>query len=367
ILEKRAFIFTSEHERLLRGAVRRFRHHLEPRDLIDDLVDVAQKLTGADRAAVYLREPGQETFQLHMMHRQTLSPDLDARALRASSLFEKALSEKSSLFSPDIQGDRRFKNIAICRHIGPRAVLITPMRGTRDIVGVLYLDIRTGNHEMMAGNASFIQELVDEAALSLEVSTLYQDLDDSFMSMVRALGTTVDAKDPHTHGHAARVAEYALQIGREMGLRAEDLRDLEIGAYLHDIGKIGIAGVILKSRDRLTEEEMEAIRHHPEIGTRILSPIRKLSKVALAIRQHHERFDGKGYPDQLKGDEIMLIARIIAVADALDAMTTVRPYQTPMTLSQAVAVITGNAGTQFDPHIAAIVNQLFQRGQLNLA
>ncbi len=362
--EKRTFVFTSEHNRLLRQAVRRFRHHLEPEDLMDDLLDVVLKLTGADRAIVYLRHPGEDTYRIGTIRRIGMAPDIDGKLIRSSALFAKVIDEKSSMFSHNIQSDKRFSDTMIGRHLGARSVLLSPMRAARDIAGIVYLDIRSGSEEMLAANTPLVQELADEAALSLEISGLYKDLDDTFMSMVRALGTTVDAKDEYTHGHAARVAEYALMIGREMGLSQEDLRDLEIGAYLHDIGKIGIAGVILKSRDKLTDSEMEVIRHHPEIGTRILSPIRKLSKVAMAIRQHHERYDGTGYPDQLKGEEILLIARIIAVADALDAMTTVRPYQTPMTIREAVDVISRNAGTQFDPQVARVAGQLFQKGRL---
>lgn len=361
----RTFVFTSEHNRLLRQAVRRFRHHLEPDDLLDDLLDVLLKLTGVDRAIVFLRQSGEDTYHIGKHRRVGTAPEIDGKIIRSSALFEKVITEKSNLFSHNLHTDRRFSGTMIGRYIGARSVLLSPMRAARDIKGILYLDIRSGSEEMLEVNAPLVQELADEAALSLEISSLYKDLDDTFMSMVRALGTTVDAKDEYTHGHAARVAEYALMIGNELGLSSEELRDLEIGAYLHDIGKIGIAGGILKSRDKLSASEMETIRHHPEIGTRILSPIRKLSRVAIAIRQHHERFDGTGYPDQLKGEEILLIARIIAVADALDAMTTVRPYQTPMSIQEAVDVITRNAGTQFDPQIARVVNRLYKRGRFD--
>ncbi|MCD4654755.1 HD domain-containing protein [bacterium] len=360
---RRGFSFTSEHNRLLRHAVRRFRHHLEPKELVNDLMDVSQKLTDADRTAIYLRQPGEDIFRETGFSRLGLAPDLDSKLIRASCLLEKAVAEKHYFYIRNIITDSRFLESGIGRYIGERSILVTPMRAAREVIGVIYLDSRIGSSEMLERNAPVVQELADEAALSLEISSLYRDLDDTFMSMVRALGSAVDAKDSYTHGHAARVAEYALLIGRELRLRQEDLRDLEIGAYLHDIGKIGIANVILKSQDTLTDQEMAEIRQHPVIGTRILSPVRKLSKVALAIRQHHERYDGKGYPDQVKGNKILMIARIIAVADALDAMTTIRPYHKPMTLSASIEVIVNNAGTQFDPLVAAATKKLFHKGQ----
>ncbi len=363
---ERMFAFNSEHYRLLRNTVRRFRHHFDNRDLVEDLSNVMLKMTGADRLVIFLRSPGEDLFELAGSKRVGMAPELDGKLLRSSPLFEKVVTQKHHLFSANIQADPHYNSLAIGRHIGQRAVLVTPMRAARDVVGVIYTDVKTGGIDVMIGNVQLVQELADEAALSLEIAGLYRDLDETFMSMVRALGTAVDAKDPHTHGHASRVAEYALRIGREMGLRAEELRDLEIGAYLHDLGKIGIAGVILKSRDKLTESEMESIRHHPEIGTRILTPVRKLARVAQAIRQHHERYDGKGYPDQLKGEEIVLIARIIAVADALDAMTTKRPYQEAMTPDHAVNIIVSNAGTQFDPLVTAALKKLYSRGEIKL-
>jgi len=363
---KRVFMFTSEHNRLLRQSVRRFRQHLEAKDLVTDLMDVSLKLSGGDRSIVFLRQPGQDIYEQCGIRLIGLAPEVDSRVVRTSSLFENIISEKQFFYSPNISTDDRIAEMTIKKHVGKRSVLVTPMRAARDVVGVIYLDSRVGSNEMLIGTAPVVQELADEAALSLEISTLYRDLDDTFMSMVRALGSAVDAKDKYTHGHSSRVAEYALLIGHELGLRIEDIRDLEIGAYLHDIGKIGIAKLILESQDKLSDEEMEEIRHHPEIGTRILSPVRKLAKVALAIRQHHERYDGKGYPDQLKGEDILLIARIISVADALDAMTTIRPYHNPMPLKKCIKVIVDNAGAQFDPLVAGAVKQLFHKGLLKL-
>lgn len=360
------FSYNSEHHRALKNAVHRFRHHLDNRDLVEDLANVTLKITGADRLIVYVRSPGEDVFEIVGMKRVGSAPEIDGKLIRSSLLFEKVINQKHALVSANIQTDPQYNNMSICKHIGQRALLMTPMRAARDVAGLIYTDVKAGGYETLSSNTHLVQELADEAALSLEIGGLYRDLDETFMSMVRALGTAVDAKDPHTHGHAARVSEYAMRIGREMGLRQEELRDLEIGAYLHDLGKIGIAGVILKSRDKLTESEMESIRHHPEIGTRILTPVRKLSRVALAIRQHHERFDGKGYPDQLKGEEILMIARIISVADALDAMTTRRPYQEAMTLDQAVKIIVSKAGTQFDPLATAALKKLFLRGEIKL-
>jgi len=216
----------------------------------------------------------------------------------------------------------------------------------------------------MAGNAGLVQEFLDESALIVENAQLYADLDASFMETVRSLAMAIDAKDPYTRGHSARVSRYALKIGREMGLSAIELRNLELAAFLHDIGKLGISQEILESDHELQPDEYEIMKDHPEIGFNILSPIKKFVEVTQAIRHHHERHDGRGYPDGLQGEEISINARIIAVADALDAMTTDRPYRMGIDAARAVTVIQSNSGTQFDPMVADALARLQNNGDL---
>jgi len=182
----------------------------------------------------------------------------------------------------------------------------------------------------------------------------YIDLRETYLQTMKALMAVLDAKDPCTHGHSERVARYAVAIGRRMNLPEEDVELLEYVGILHDVGKIGIRDCILKKPGKFTEEEYMEMKRHTDIGSRIIEHIRLLGKGAGWVRHHHERYDGAGFPDGLKGEEIPLGARIIAAADAFDAMTSDRPYKKAYTLEQAKAEMLANSGTQFDPRIVEV-------------
>lgn len=174
-----------------------------------------------------------------------------------------------------------------------------------------------------------------------------------YMAAIRTLAHTVAAKDPYTSGHIHRVTAYSMAIGRHIGCSEEELTDLETGALLHDIGKIGVPEHILTKPGRLDEIEMAAMRRHPEIGWNILGPLDFPDVVKQIVRNHHERVDGRGYPDGLTGDELPLLVRIVCVADVFDALTSARPYRGPLSVAQARAIMREDSGSHFDPAILA--------------
>lgn len=177
----------------------------------------------------------------------------------------------------------------------------------------------------------------------------------SYQDVIRALITSLEAKDKYTRGHSDRVTEYAMLIGNKLDLAPDDLTKLYCGAILHDIGKIGIDEGILNNPLTLGDDEITRIKKHPEIGAKIVSSIDSLSYVAPAVLYHHERFDGTGYPFGLKGTEIPLHARIIAVSDAFDAMLSVRSYRNPVSKQTAINEIISGAGTQFDSDLVKVL------------
>ncbi len=180
------------------------------------------------------------------------------------------------------------------------------------------------------------------------------ELQKAYLDTIRALSKTIEMKDPYTENHSTRVAEYSIKIAKLLGLRGEEILKLNYAALLHDIGKIGIKGSILNKKDKLTPEEYEEVKKHPEIGAKILQKVRYLHDIVPIVLYHHERWDGKGYPKGLKGEEIPLLSRIIAVADTFDAMRSDRPYRKALPLKMVIREIRKNAGKQFDPKIAAV-------------
>jgi len=193
----------------------------------------------------------------------------------------------------------------------------------------------------------------------------YLDLRDTYLETVRALTATLDAKDPCTRGHSERVARIAVATGRAMGMNEEDLELLRYVGMLHDIGKIGIRDSVLKKPGKFTREEALEMREHSVLGAEIISHIRLLGPGAQWVRHHHERFDGTGFPDQLRGEEIPVGARIIAAADAFDAMTSERPYKRAYTLEEARIEMVTHSNTQFDPRVVeallAVIEDLERR------
>jgi HD-GYP domain-containing protein (c-di-GMP phosphodiesterase class II) len=179
----------------------------------------------------------------------------------------------------------------------------------------------------------------------------YERLKDTLFGLIRCLTTTIDARDPYTQLHSDRVARIAVRLGLQMGLPGSIQSDLRLAGMLHDIGKIGVRDSVLLKPGSLTEEEIAHIREHTVIGDHILSNIKQLAHLRPGVRNHHEHYDGTGYPDGLRGEEIPLLARVLAVADACDAMMSARPYRPPMAREEIDSVLSDGAGTQWDPRV----------------
>jgi HD-GYP domain-containing protein (c-di-GMP phosphodiesterase class II) len=185
-----------------------------------------------------------------------------------------------------------------------------------------------------------------------------QELRRSYMATVRALSNAVEARDAYTGKHAERVAAYGLELAAATGLSVADSPQIEFGFLLHDVGKVAVPDAILFKSSALTAEEYALVRRHPVIGSEILRDVDFLGEGKLVVRHHHERWDGSGYPDGLIGDAIPLAARVFAVADALDALTTDRPYRPATTFSGARDVIRDSSGSQFDPEVVAAYEEI---------
>ena len=187
-----------------------------------------------------------------------------------------------------------------------------------------------------------------------ELKTTYDKLESAYMETIEILRFTVEAKDAYTRGHSDRVSAYSVLIGEALGLSEDDLKTLKIGGLFHDIGKIGIPDSILLKTTKLDDEEYSEIKNHPAIGAHILSNATIFKDIIPIVKHHHERFDGRGYPGKLKGEEIPYFARIAAVADSFDAMTSKRSYRDSLPMDVVIEEIIKNSGTQFDPEIAKV-------------
>ena len=212
-------------------------------------------------------------------------------------------------------------------------------------------------NKMAADIEEFIEKLKEAAEENREL----------FIGSIRMLAAAIDEKDPYTRGHSGRVAKYSTLIGQQLGLSTEELDKLRISALLHDVGKIGVEDRVLKKPGALTPEEFTLMKQHTVKGANIMRPVSQLKEVLPGIELHHEHIDGRGYPYGLSGPQIPLMARIIGVADTLDAMTTNRPYQTAMDLDYAMERIRALASTKFDAVVVNALESAVQHGKLRLS
>ncbi len=198
---------------------------------------------------------------------------------------------------------------------------------------------------------SQMQEIKD---INEKLKNTYEALEKAYLESIETLRYTVEAKDSYTRGHSDRVSEYSYLIGKYLNLPEDDLKKLKLGGLFHDIGKIGIPDSILLKTERLTDDEYSEIKNHPAIGAHILSNASMFADIIPIVKHHHERYDGNGYPGKLKGEDIPYLARITAVADTFDAMTSRRAYRDPLPLDVVKSEFEKNSGTQFDPNIVPV-------------
>lgn len=263
----------------------------------------------------------------------------------------------------DVHADPRFRrDIAEAIDFPTQSIVCVPLKTREQIIGVIEVINRRDGAPWGPRDLDLLKALAAQMAIAIENARLYTNLERFFLNTIASLVAAIDARDPYTHGHSQRVMEYALAIAEEMKSPAEDMNAIRVASLLHDIGKIGTPEGILKKPGRLTAEELAEIRRHPVTGSEILSHIDELGRVAQIVRHHHERYNGRGYPDGLKGENIPRAAQIVAVADALDAMTSDRTYRAAFAPEVAMEHLRRGAGSQFDPQAVQAALRLYRRG-----
>jgi HD-GYP domain-containing protein (c-di-GMP phosphodiesterase class II) len=216
----------------------------------------------------------------------------------------------------------------------------------------------------LADNFNVMSDAIGHAVEQLKKAAHENNL--LFINSVRMLAAAIDAKDPYTRGHSERVARYSIGIGKNLGFSEKEMRNLRISALLHDVGKIGIDDRILRKPGALNDDEFEVMKQHPAKGAAIMSGVAQLIDIIPGMKYHHEKWSGGGYPDSLEGEQIPMQARIVAIADTFDAMTTNRPYQKAMELGYVVEKIKSFAGTRFDPNVVEAFVQAVRRGDIQI-
>jgi putative nucleotidyltransferase with HDIG domain len=247
----------------------------------------------------------------------------------------------------------------------PASSMSVPLIGKNKLFGVLNVSKFSGA-PFSTSDLQIALILSSQVVTAMENAALYENLRENYFRTVQALVAAVEAKDPYTRWHSANVAKYAVSVARDMRMGPSQLEEIHIAAILHDMGKIGISERIISKPAGLNQEEFDIMKDHPAHGIRILEPVGFSSAIINAIYQHHERFDGKGYPQGLAGEEITLEARILNVADTIDAMVSERPYRGKISIQGVLLELEREAGGQFDPRVAESARRLIDKGMLKL-
>lgn len=319
-------------------------------DLLERILTIATSVLGTVTCALYLTESDgrlQLKVQRGLAH-DAWPPVFDV----GEGLIGTVAQQQRPLLVGHIDRDPRVVHLAHLMQHGVYQFFGIPLVVAGQTVGVLATAEAPVDH-LDAAREEFLMLLANQIATAVHKAELQRELRESYLDTIHTLAAAIDAKDSYTRGHSERVALYAVAIAQQLELSAVEIEQIGNAALLHDIGKISVADTILSKPSRLTSEELGEIRAHPVRGVEILEWVDTFHDLLDYVRYHHERFDGNGYPEGLRADQIPLGARILCVADSFDAMTSGRPYQRARTTQQALEELKSCAGGQFDPEVVA--------------
>ena len=279
---------------------------------------------------------------------------------RQENILARVAKRGKPVLIRDVASERLNLENIILSHFKPTSFVICPLTTEDGLLGIVAADRKEFSPPITKSDMDDLSSFMNTMAAALQKARLQERIEANYVNTVSALVRTIEEKDAYTRGHSERVAALSIELGREMGLPEEELQYMRAGCLLHDVGKIGISEAIVRSPKSLTASEYKIIKSHTVKGEEIVRPITFMRKHLFIIRNHHEWWNGKGYPDGLKGEEIPLQARIVALADAYDAITSSRPYKKALPPKEAYKRITHDEGSQYAPDVVVSFKRIFQ-------
>ena len=327
--------------------------------LLQNIVNTTAQIFNAERGCLMIRERG-GTYRKYFSNHQS---DMPASEWTLSkTILREALRHGMSVMSSDAGADDRFRAGESIQVQDIKSVLCVPVESKDEILGAIYLDTVIGLRTYTRDDLELLTAVGRQAGTAIKRELLREEKELMLLDAIRVVIAAVEAKDQYTAGHSARVAAYTQTLAGALGYNEFFIERLRHSAHLHDVGKIGIPEGILNKPSGLSDSEFKLIQAHPVIGANILSKLRGIEDVVRAVKHHHERIDGKGYPDGLEGEAIPLMSRLIALPDAFDAMTSDRAYRKGMSVDVAIAEFQRGSGSQFDTVISTKMVELLQSG-----
>jgi HD-GYP domain-containing protein (c-di-GMP phosphodiesterase class II) len=338
---------------------------LDPAEIKRLAVETATRCVGADAASLLLldHETGELYFESATGEKGAQLKEV--RLKPGQGIAGWVARRGGALIIDDVHADKRF-HADIDRTTGyeTRSMIVVPVASKERMLGVLQA-INKKDGCFTEDDLEMLETLANQVGTAIENALLYQEQRETFLGITLAFAEALEKRDNYTGGHTRRVCQYSMAIGRHLELPEEQLEELHLSAILHDIGKIGVSDRVLQKPGKLEPEEFAEMNRHPVLGSEILEHVKSLRAMIGGVRHHHEKYDGSGYPDRKKGEEIPLIGRIIAVADAFDAMTSTRPYRTALSHETALNELAAFSGRQFDPRMVEAFMEVYQKGDLS--
>jgi putative nucleotidyltransferase with HDIG domain len=332
-------------------------------DLLKMLTEMAVENLGAERGILTFCRDGRDEIKIEVSRQHDPKEEPEATMQQCeAAIHDWVMREKRALKIDNIAQYGHF--LEIKDSLPPHALLCVPLMVLTQPVGSLILCNSVGNRAFSDDEFNTLFGMVSQVSVALENEKLTLGFKALFKNTIKSLTAAIDAKDPYTRGHSERVAIVAVIIAKELGLSQELIDTIELSALLHDIGKIGIHENIVGKPGRLTDDEFDAMKEHPVKGAKILSKVDALTHIIPGVYHHHERWDGQGYPMGLSQYEIPLLARIIAIADSFDAMTSTRSYRQRRSITYAIRELNEHSGQQFDPDLVRAFVQAVKDNKL---
>jgi len=339
---------------------------LNDQDIREEAVKAVSELMDCERGSLYQYDAATSELFFDVVLGDNAAGIREIRLKMGEGVAGWVAENRQGVLIPDCGKDGRFtQKMDQKSKFKTRNMLCAPLVFRGELIGVLQAINRKAG-TFSESDLLLFTDLANQVAIALKNAILYSDLRRTFYESVTALAEAIELRDPYTGGHTQRVRKYALAIGKELNLNEAEMEVLSLSAILHDIGKIGVADKILRKQGKLDFDEFTEMKKHPEWGFKILQKVPYLAMTYDGVLYHHERFDGKGYPTGKKGAEIPLFARIIAVADTFDAMTTNRPYRQGLDLDFVMKELKACAGSQFDKKVVGAFLNAFKKKQIVL-